>query len=129
MESTAAGLYFVSELVRNICLLMDDTLTSKIIFACLDVVLLVMLNLQRTTTPSSIFFRFYTIVSLCQTVMNLVYKILDRYPEWLTYLNISVASVDAVVVAVIVGSELVTFYRSKRFTEVWNSRLTSGKTL
>ena len=129
MESTGAGLYFVSELVRNICLLMDDTLTSKIIFACLDVVFLVMLNLQRTTTPSSTFFRFYTIVSLCQTTTNLVYKIMDRYPEWLTYLNISVASVDAVVVAVIVGSELVMFFRSKRFTEVWNSKLISGKTL
>ena len=123
MESGAVGLYFVLELVRNVCLLMEDSLTSKIVIACLDVAFLIILNMQSTTATSSILFRSYTIVSFCQTCTNLVYKILNIYPEWLTYLNISIASVDAVVVAVLVGSELAVFFRSKRFTKVWNSTL------
>ena len=120
------GLYFVSELIRNVCLLLDDSIVSKVIFACIDIAFLVILNLQRTTSMLSFWFRFYTFVSFCQTMTTLVYKILDKQPEWLSYLNISIASVDAIVVALMLGSELITFSQSKRFADAMNRKQILG---
>ena len=127
MDTATVGLYFVFELVRNVCLLMDDSVVSKIIFACVDVVFLIVLNLHRTTSGFSTIFRLYTIISFCQTLTTLVYKILNKHSEWLTYFNISVAAVDAVIVALIVGREILAFFRSKRFAEAMNKKLIIGQ--
>ncbi len=117
MDTAVVGLYFVTELVRNVCLLIDDSLISKVIFTCLDLLFLFVLNVHTGKMRLPLLFRIYTVVSIFQTSSAVVCRILDNQPEWMLYLNISIASIDAIVVATILVLELTALLRRKAFAE------------
>lgn len=112
MDTAVVGLYFVCALVKNVCHLMDDTMTSKIIFACLDSVFVALFYFQMQGFRYAMLLRTYSVISFFQSILSLIFKFMRQNPEWLTYWTISVVAIDIIAIIVVLGDELLT-YRAK----------------
>ena len=109
MDTAVVGLYFVCELVRNVCHLMDDSVTSKIVFACLDIVFMVLFYFQMHGLRYAKLLRLYSFISFSQSMTSLACQILKKDPEWLTYWTISIIVIDIIVLVLVLGDEILTY--------------------